>query len=170
MQRPTPGRDLIDLHVVGAGLVLLRHQINAGSHGGGHRRTKDAALRKSRPFAALVNVMHQRQFPLAVQSLGYGAAHGRNRAKTVIGKIGAVGGIYTDQRKPPLSGHTKSARPEGWTQINKLEFSNALFVINSLNFENYRTCTIRAASNHFIFVLHPAFHDRTALQTCIDVS
>ena len=53
---------------------------------------------------------------------------------------------------------------------DKLERVNALFVINSLDFENYRTCTIRAASNHFIFVLHPAFHDRTALQTCIDVS
>ena len=99
MQRPTFRGDLIDLHVVGAGLVLLRHQIDAGSHGCGHRSTENAALRKSRPFAALVNVMHQRQFPLAVQSLSYAAAHGRNRAKTVIGKIGAVGRIYTDQAR-----------------------------------------------------------------------
>ena len=36
--------DLIDLHIVGAGLILLRHQIDAGCHGGGHRRTEDAAL------------------------------------------------------------------------------------------------------------------------------
>ena len=44
VQRPTLGRDLIDLHVVGAGLVLLRHQIDAGRHGGRHRRTKNAAF------------------------------------------------------------------------------------------------------------------------------
>ena len=44
MQRPALGRDLVDLHVVGAGLVLLRHQIDAGCHGGGHRRTEDTAL------------------------------------------------------------------------------------------------------------------------------
>ena len=44
MQRPAFRGDLIDLHVVGAGLVLLGHQIDAGSHGGGHRRSQDAAL------------------------------------------------------------------------------------------------------------------------------
>ena len=66
MQRPAFRGDLIDLHVVGAGLVLLGHQIDAGSHSGGHRRAKNATLRKSRPFAALVNVMHQRQLPFAV--------------------------------------------------------------------------------------------------------
>ena len=170
MQRPAFRGDLIDLHVVGAGLVLLRDQIDAGGHGGGHRSSQDAALGKPRPFAALVDDMHQRELPLAVQRLGYGAGHGRNRTEAVTRKVGTVDGIYTDQRKSPHSWYKESAQPEGWTQINKLEFSNALFVINSLDFENYRTCTIRAASNHFIFVLHPAFHDRTALQTCIDVS
>ena len=44
MQRPAFGRDLIDLHIVGAGLVLLGDQIDAGGHGGRHRRTKDAAF------------------------------------------------------------------------------------------------------------------------------
>ena len=44
VQRPALGRDLIDLHIVGAGLVLLGDQIDAGCHGGGHRRTEDAAF------------------------------------------------------------------------------------------------------------------------------
>ena len=96
MQRPTFGRDLIDLHVVGAGLVLLSHQIDAGRHGGGHRRAENAAFRKPRPFSALVNVMHQRKFPFAVQGFGDSAGHGRDRTKAVIGKVGAVGRIYTD--------------------------------------------------------------------------
>ena len=113
VQRPTSGRNLIDLHIVGAGLVLLSHQINTRSHGGRHRRSQDAALRKPRPFAALVNVMHQRQFPFAVQRFGHGAAHGRDRAKAVARKVGAVGGIYTNQGKSSPSGHTKSAQPVG---------------------------------------------------------
>ena len=82
-----------------AGLVLLRHQIDAGSHGRWHRRTKDAALRKQRPLAALVDVMHQRKFPFAVQGFGHGAAHGRDHAEAVIGKVGAVGRIYTDHAR-----------------------------------------------------------------------
>ena len=44
MQRPALGRDLVDLHIVGAGLVLLGDQIDAGRHGGRHRRTEDAAF------------------------------------------------------------------------------------------------------------------------------
>ena len=44
MQRSALGRDLIDLHVVGAGLELLGDQAHAGSHGGGHRRTEDTAF------------------------------------------------------------------------------------------------------------------------------
>ena len=122
MQRPTLGRDLIDLHIVGAGLVLLGDQAHAGRHGGRHRRTENAALRESRPFAALVNVMHQRQFPFAVQRFGYGAGHGRDRAEAVIGKVGAIGGIYTDQEKSPPSGHKESAQPVGGRSKDKLEF------------------------------------------------
>ena len=93
--------DLIDLHVVGAGLVLLCHKIDAGRHGGGHRSSQDAAFREPRPFAALVNVMHQRKFPLAVQRFGNGAGHGRDRAEAVIGKVGAVSRIYTDHGHSP---------------------------------------------------------------------
>lgn len=44
VQRPAFRGDFIDLHVVSAGLVLLRHQTDAGRHGGGHRRTEDAAF------------------------------------------------------------------------------------------------------------------------------
>ena len=116
MQWPAFRGDLIDLHVVGAGLVLLRHQIDTGSHGGGHRRTKDAALREPRPFAALVDVMHQRQLPFAIQRFGYGAAHGCNRAEAIARKVGAVGGIYTDQGKPPPSWYKESAQPVGGRQ------------------------------------------------------
>ena len=108
MQRPAFRGDFIDLHVVGAGLVLLRDQIDAGSHSGGYRRAENAALRKSRPFSTLVDVMHQRKLPLSVQRFGYGAGHGRNRTKAVIGKVGAVGGIYTNQRKPPPSRYKES--------------------------------------------------------------
>ena len=61
----------------------------------------------------LVDVMHQRKLPFAVQRFGYGAGHGRDRAKAVIGKVGAVGGIYTAQGESPLSGHKESAHPEG---------------------------------------------------------
>ena len=93
--------DLVDLHIVGTGLVLLSHQIDAGSHGGGHRRAEDAALRKSRPFAVLIDVMHQRKLPFAVQRFGDGAAHGRDCADVVARKVGAVGGIYTDHRHSP---------------------------------------------------------------------
>ena len=113
MQRPTPGRDFINLHVVGAGLVLLGDQIDAGGHGGGHRRTEDTALRKPRPFASFVDVMHQRKLPFAVQRFGHGAGHGRDRTEAVIGKVGAVGGIYTDQWKSPPSRHKESVQPVG---------------------------------------------------------
>lgn len=65
--------------------------------------------------------MHQRQLPFAVQRFGHGAAHGRNRAEAVIGKVGAGGRIYTDQEKSPPSGHTKSAQPEGGRSKDKLE-------------------------------------------------
>ena len=99
VQRPTFRGDLIDLHVVGAGLVLLRHQIDAWGHGGGHRRTEDTALRKPRPFASFVDVMHQRKLPLAVQRFGHSAGHGRNRAEAIARKVGAVGRIYTDHAR-----------------------------------------------------------------------
>ena len=122
MQRPTFRGNLIDLYVVGAGLELLGDQIDAGCHGGRHRRTKDAALREPRPFATLVNVVHQRQLPFAVQRFGYGAGHGRDRAEAVIGKVGAIGGIYTDQEKSPPSGHKESAQPVGGRSKDKLEF------------------------------------------------
>ena len=99
MQRPTFRGNLIDLYVVGAGLELLGDQIDAGCHGGRHRRTKDAALREPRPFAALVNVMHQHKLPLAVQRFGHSAGHGRNRAEAIARKVGAVGRIYTDHAR-----------------------------------------------------------------------
>ena len=113
VQRPAFRGDLINLHVVGAGLVLLGDQAHARCHGGGHRCSQNAAFRKSRPFAALVNVMHQRKLPLAVQRFGHGAAHGHDRAKAIVGKVCAVGRIDANYGQSPLSAHTKSARPEG---------------------------------------------------------
>lgn len=108
MQRPAFRGDLIDLHVVGAGLVLLGDQAHAGSHGGGHRSSQDAALREPRPFAALVDVVHQRELPLTVQRFGNGAAHGRNSTKAVARKVGAIGWIYTDQEPHLLQGIKKA--------------------------------------------------------------
>lgn len=124
VQRPTLGRDLIDLHIVGAGLVLLGDQANAGSHGGGHRRSQDAALRKPCPFAALVDVVHQCKFPFTVQGFGHSAGHGRDRAEAITRKVGAVGRIYTNQGKPPPSGHKESAQPEGERLMNKTPQQN----------------------------------------------
>ena len=66
--------------------------------------------------------MHQRKLPLAVQRLGYGAGHGCDRAEAVARKVGAVGGIYTDQEKSPPSGHKESAQPVGGRSKDKLEF------------------------------------------------
>ena len=57
--------------------------------------------------------MHQRELPFAVQRFGYGAGHGRNSTKAVIGKVGAVSRIYTDQGESPSSGHKESAQPKG---------------------------------------------------------
>lgn len=68
--------------------------------------------------------MHQRQFPFAVQRFGYGAGHGRDRTEAVIGKVGAVGGIYTDQGKSPPSGHKESVQPEGERLMNKTPQQN----------------------------------------------
>ncbi|MCI5550893.1 MAG: hypothetical protein MR418_06545, partial [Clostridiales bacterium] len=68
------------------------------------------------------NVMHQCKVPLAVQRFGDGAAHGRDRAKAIARKVGAVCRIYTDQEKSPPSGHTKSARPESG-RFKKLAFA-----------------------------------------------
>lgn len=65
--------------------------------------------------------MHQRKLPFAVQRLGHGAGRGRNRAEAVTRKVGAVGGIYTDQEKSPPSGHKESAQPVGGRSKDKLE-------------------------------------------------
>ena len=68
--------------------------------------------------------MYQRELPLAVQGFGNGAGHWRDCAEAVIGKVGAVGGIYTDQEKSPPSGHKESAQPVGGRSKDKLELSN----------------------------------------------
>ena len=70
--------------------------------------------------------MHQRKLPFAVQRFGHGATHGRDCAEAVIGKVGAVGGIYTDQEKSPPSGHKESAQPVGGRSKDKLEFDYLL--------------------------------------------
>ena len=51
------------------------------------------------PFATLVDVVHQRKFPFAVQGFGNGAGHGRDRAEAITRKVGAVCRIYTDQTR-----------------------------------------------------------------------
>ena len=75
--------------------------------------------------------MHQRQFPLAVQRFGHGAAHGRDCAEAIVRKVGAVGGIYTDQEKSPPSGHKESAQPVGGRSKDKLEFVYALCLLTA---------------------------------------
>src|SRR5574344_2373548 len=45
----------------------------------------------------------------------------------------------------------------------------SLFVY-SLQFEDDRTCTVATTGNHHLLVVGPAFHDRTALQSRIDIT
>ncbi len=108
-QRVALGRHLVDEHVIGGGLVLLGDEAHLRRHGGGHRRAKDAALRESRPAALFVDGMNQRQLPLAVQGFGYGTGLRLHRAEAVVGEVGAVGWVDTDQRVSPPQGHRKSA-------------------------------------------------------------
>ena len=53
---------------------------------------------------------------------------------------------------------------------DKLEFVAFLFVVNSFNFENHRSYSVRTAGNHHIFFFQPAFHNRTTLQTCVNIT
>ena len=41
--------------------------------------------------------------------------------------------------------------------------------IDPFNFENHRSRPIRTTRNHCVLFLHPTFHNRTALQTRVDV-
>lgn len=42
--------------------------------------------------------------------------------------------------------------------------------INPVNLENDRPCAVTAAAGHRVLLRHPAFHDRAALQTGINIS
>ena len=99
MQRPALCGDLVYLNIIGAGLVLLRDQPDAGRHGGRHRRAENAALRKPHPLAALVNVVYQRELPFAIQGFVHCAGHGRDHAEAVAGEVRAVSRIDTDQTR-----------------------------------------------------------------------
>ena len=64
----------------------------------------------------------------------HGARHGRNRAEAIARKVGAVGGIYTDQEKSPPSRHKESAQPVGGRSKGKLEFVANYYFYESKNF------------------------------------
>lgn len=57
--------------------------------------------------------MFQREFPFAIQGFGNSAGHGRDRAEAVVGEIGAVGRIYTDQGEITSVRAYKSAQTVG---------------------------------------------------------
>ena len=95
-QRIAPGGDAID-HGAAGGLRF--HLIHARRHGRWHGRAKNASLAEPLPFAEFISAMHQRQLPFAVQRFGDAAAHGRDRAEAVVGKVGAVGFVYANQAR-----------------------------------------------------------------------
>lgn len=107
-QRIPLGGHGVDLHVVGLRLVLLRHQIHLRRHGGGHGRTQNVALAQPRPFSVLVDGMHERQFPLAIERFGHRARLRLNYAQPVAREVGAVGGIDTNQGFSPPRGIEKA--------------------------------------------------------------
>ena len=97
-KRISAGADLVDFHVIGSGLVLLRDQIDLRRHCRRHRDAKDAAVRELSPLVTLIDGMNKRQFPFAVQSFGNSAGCRADRAQTVIGKVCTISRIYTNQR------------------------------------------------------------------------
>ena len=46
----------------------------------------------------------------------------------------------------------------------------SIIIINSPNLKNNWSYPVRTAGNHFVFTLHPTFHDGTSLQSGINVS
>ena len=109
-QRVAPGGHAID-HGAAGGLRF--HPIHARRHGRRHGRAENAPLAEPLPFTEFVNIVHQRKLPFAVQRFGDAAAHGRDRAEAVVGKVGAVGRIYTDQGEITSVRAYKSAQPVG---------------------------------------------------------
>ena len=107
-QRVALGGHGVDLHVVGLRLVLLRHQVHLRRHGCGHGRTQNVALAQPRPFTVLVDGMHERQFPLAIERFGHRAGLRLHHAQTVAREVGAVGGIDTNQGFSPPRGIEKA--------------------------------------------------------------
>ena len=97
------------------GEVHMHEHDHAHSHGHGHThthtQTKAVINRLARAIGHLESVKRM-------------VEDGRDCAEAVIGKVGVVGGIYTDQEKSPPSGHKESAQPVGGRSKDKLEFSN----------------------------------------------
>ena len=100
--------DLVDFHIIGGSLVLLRDQIDLRSHGSRHRHTQDVAVCELAPLVMRIQRMYKRQFPFAIQGLGDCTGRRTDCTHTVIGKVGTVGGIYTNQRFFLLSGMIKA--------------------------------------------------------------
>ena len=98
-QRVSLGGHGVDLHVVGLRLVLLRHQIHLRRHGGGHGRTQNVALAQPRPFSVLVDGMHERQLPLAIERFGHRAGLRLHHAQTVAREVGAIWRVDTDHTR-----------------------------------------------------------------------
>ena len=45
----------------------------------------------------------------------------------------------------------------------------SIIIINSPNLKNNWSYPVRTAGNHFVFTLYPSFHDRTTLQSGINI-
>lgn len=83
-KRIIAGSDLVDLHIVGRGLVLLRDQIDLRSHRGRHRHTQDVAVCELAPLVMRIQRMNKRHFPFAIQSFRNCTRRRADCAHTVV--------------------------------------------------------------------------------------
>ena len=158
-QRIPLGGHGVDLHVVGLRLVLLRHQIHLRRHGGGHGRTQNVALAQPRPFSVLVDGMHERQLPLAIERFGHRAGLRLHHAQTVAREVGAVGGIDTNQgfspprgieKAPPVRVTLPGRKRAPFTHDGRFPstilrfFQSKRYLIPRMGFESFllRSCTV----------------------------
>ena len=56
-----------------------------------------------------------------------------------------------------------------WISDSNRIIRNRLFVIYPFNLEDDRPCAIRTTGDHFVFLIHPALHDRASLKTGVDI-
>ena len=96
--------------------------------------------------------MYQRQLILTIQCFCDGTGLRKNRPYAVIGKIGAISAINTDQRRLPPSGHKKSATPA----------SDAMYTNPNLSNQSHCIIVIFLMDIDFILIGQIGIHTKTS--------